>query len=201
MNLDHEASLGACLIVTCHPSPSSLCGRVASEVRQTIEARGGRVLVDDLVGMGFNPTITRPEFDVFYQDRIPEDIAVLVEHLRSAQELVFVLPVWMYGLPAILKGYFDRVWRPHVAYRLAGDEIEGLLGHITRMTVIVTHGRSEAETDAIGDGSKLFFETSLASLLPNLTDTQRFDFYALDTPDVSEIEGELRRVRDRFQGA
>lgn len=201
MNSENTARPDACLLVTCHPSPTSFCARIATVVKDAIEARGGRILIDDLIGVGFNPTITRQEFEVFYRDRVPEDLADLVAHLRAARELVFVLPVWMYGMPAILKGYFDRVWRPHVAYRIDGDEIEALLGHITRMTVIVTHGRSKAETALVGDGTDLFFDRSLSSLLPNATDRRRFDFYALDTPDASEMERELQRVRDRFRSA
>ncbi|AHB48218.1 NAD(P)H dehydrogenase [Hyphomicrobium nitrativorans NL23] len=200
MNFGNAERPDACLVVTCHPSPTSFCARIVSEIVAETGARGARVLVDDLVGIGFNPTISRAEFSAFYQDRIPDDIADLVAHLRAARELVFVLPVWMYSIPAILKGYFDRVWRPHVAYRVDGEEIEALLGHITRITVIVTHGRNKAETALVGDGSDLFFKTSLPSLLPNLSDTQRFDFYALDTPHSSEIERELQRVRDRFKG-
>ncbi|HRN87971.1 NAD(P)H-dependent oxidoreductase [Hyphomicrobium sp.] len=201
MNLRDGAHADTCLVVTCHPSPTSFCARIASEIVREMEARGAPVLVDDLVGIGFNPAVTREEFATFYQDRIPDDLVRLVAHLRAARELVFVLPVWMYAMPAILKGYFDRVWRPHVAYRVKGEEIEALLGHITRMTVIVTHGRSMEETALVGDGSGSFFETSLPSLLPNLIDARRFDFYALDTPDSAEIERELQRVRDRFKGA
>lgn len=199
MNFENAECANACLVVTCHPSPTSFCARIASEIVDEMDAREARVVVDDLVGIGFNPAVTRAEFDVFYQDRIPADVVDLVAHLKCARELVFVLPIWTYGLPAILKGYFDRVWRPHVAYRVEGEEIEALLGHITRMTVIATHGRTKAETALVGDGSELFFDASLPSLLPNLTDKQRFDFYALDTPDASEIERELQRVRDRFK--
>lgn len=187
------------LIVTCHPLRTSFCGRVAELITETIAGRGDDVIVDDLARAGFNPTITSSEFETFYEDRVPEDAATLVAHLRAARELVFVLPIWMYGMPSILKGYFERVWRPHVAYRLDGDSVGPLLVQITRMTVVVTHGRSEEETSLVGDATVKFFSTSLLSLLPNLNENTRFDFYALDAPDAASIERDLEAVRLHFR--
>lgn len=199
--MEQDASLKACLMVTCHPSPSSLCARIAGMISETLEARGRPLLVDDLVAMELSPVIGRRDFETIYENQIPEDVARLVRHLRAAEELVFVLPVWMYGMPAVLKGYFDRVWRPHVAYRMAGEHVEPLLVDITRMTVIVTHGRNKSESDLVGDSTELFFSTSLPSLLPNLRSNKRFDFYALDTPDERSIERTLRDIRDHFDRA
>ncbi len=56
--------------------------------------------------------------------------------------LVIVHPVWNYGFPAILKGYFDRVWRPGVAFEQppGGGLIKPALRNLTRMGVVTTCG-------------------------------------------------------------
>ncbi len=46
----------------------------------------------------------------------PDGLAVYVDALQRADALVFCFPTWWLGMPAILKGYFDRVWRPGVAF-------------------------------------------------------------------------------------
>ncbi|MDH4982581.1 NAD(P)H-dependent oxidoreductase [Hyphomicrobium sp. D-2] len=183
------------LLVTCHPSEQSLCGQVARMVTQTLQAQGRDVLSDDLNQTYFNPVISPAEYANFFRDEIPTDLTDLAEHLSQAERVIFILPVWMYDMPALLKGYFERVWRPGIAYRIAGDQISPLLTHIREMIVIVTHGRNEEETDACGDATRTFFATSLPTLLPNLQSNIRFDFYALDTPDKAAITDQLEAIR------
>ena len=50
------------------------------------------------------------------------DVAPYVERLRAADAIVFVHPVWNYGYPAILKGYFDRIFLPGVSFVLVGGD-------------------------------------------------------------------------------
>lgn len=183
------------LIVTCHPSEQSLCGQVARMMTQTLQDQGRAVLCDDLNQARFNPVISPAEYASFFRDDIPADLTDLAEHLRQAERVIFILPVWMYDMPALLKGYFERVWRPGIAYRIEGDQISPLLTHIREMVVIVTHGRNEEETDACGDATRTFFAVSLPTLLPNLQNNIRFDFYALDTPDKSAIADQLEAIR------
>ena len=53
-------------------------------------------------------------------DRNTRNVADHVAAIRWAEALVFVYPTWWYGLPAILKGWLDRVWVPEVAFTLPG---------------------------------------------------------------------------------
>ena len=186
------------LLITCHPSPDSLCSQIARHVAGTITANGHPVTVDDLAGLAFNPVVTHAELGSYLQNRVPADIAPLVDHLRSAWHLIFVLPLWMYGVPALLKGYFDRVWRPHVTFEIEGDRIRPLLVNVRELTVIVTHGMTRAQSERSGDGTRLLFSKSLPSVLPNLERNTRFDLYGLDTAAREEIERELTAIRRHF---
>jgi NAD(P)H dehydrogenase (quinone) len=188
------------LIVTCHPSPTSLCAHIAARVEHALGPRRARVIVDDLHAQGFNPVISMQEMADYYDDKVPADIAGLVAHLRSADELIFVLPVWMYSLPALLKGYFDRVWRPHVSFEIDGGAIRPLLPGIRHLTAVVCHGAPEAVCDQVGDGTRLFFATSLPSVLPGLQTNTRFDLYGLDTAGDDNIRRELDRILRHFAG-
>jgi putative NADPH-quinone reductase len=193
-----EVMTRATLLVTCHPSPQSLCGHIAASVADTLRPRRGRVIVDDLHGQAFNPVVSAGELAGYYQPRIPDDIAALVAHLRAAEELIFVLPVWMYHLPALLKGYFDRVWRPHVSFTIDADVVRPQLLHVRHLTAIVCHGMSQAVCDVVGDGTRTFFSQSLPSILPNLETNTRFDLFGLDTAPAGQVAQELDKIRRHF---
>lgn len=168
------------LIVTCHPSPASRCAEITRRIAELLRSGGRTVIIDDLVATDFDPVLSRAELQQYYGDAVPADIAGLVAHLKEATDLYYVLPLWMFDMPALLKGYFERVFRPHVAFRFAGNDIIPLLTHVRHLTVVVTHGRDREETERSGDGTRVFFERSLPSLLPSLETNTRFDFYDLD---------------------
>jgi len=193
-----DAMTRTTLLVTCHPSPTSLCGQIAASVADTLRPRRGQVIVEDLHGQGFNPVVSRQELRTYYRDELPADVAPLAEHLRAAEELVFVLPVWMYHMPALLKGYFDRVWRPHVSFTIDGDVIRPLLLHVRHLTAIVCHGMDRAVAEAAGDGTGAFFAQSLPSILPGLETNTRFDLFALDTAPADEVRQQIDRIRRHF---
>jgi putative NADPH-quinone reductase len=65
-----------------------------------------------------------------------------VENLKWAQAVLFVYPTWWYGLPAMLKGWFDRVWATGVAFDLPpdGGRIVSRISHIGRIGIVTTCG-------------------------------------------------------------
>jgi len=178
------------LIITCHPSPASRCAHITRRIAELLEAEGMPVIVDDLAATGFNPVISLAELKQYYDDAVPADIAPLVAHLRRATDIFYILPLWMFDMPAILKGYFDRVFRPHVAFRFVGADIIPMLSHVRNVTVVVTHGRNVEETTRSGDGTQEFFRRSLPALLQNLESNARFDLYALDE-SAQDADGEM----------
>ncbi|MDU8942312.1 NAD(P)H-dependent oxidoreductase [Ovoidimarina sediminis] len=111
------------LIVLAHPEPRSFNAAWAEATRAACAAAGDRVLRSDLVQMGFDPVEaarhyrdTGDAFDPLKAQEtaaaagtIPADVAAELEKLRAADRVIFHFPVWWFGPPAILKGWFDRV--------------------------------------------------------------------------------------------
>lgn len=111
-----------CLVVIAHPVPDSLCQALARRVVAALAAAGHDVMVEDLSGNGFAPALTRAERQGYYQPPCDQSaVQPQVERLLAAEALVLVFPTWWFGFPAILKGWFDRVWLPGVAYDHADD--------------------------------------------------------------------------------
>ena len=67
-----------------------------------------------------------------------EPVSEQVEHLKWAEAVVFIYPTWWYGLPAMLKGWLERVLVPGFAFPERGSVPK--LKHITRVIVLTTCG-------------------------------------------------------------
>lgn len=132
-----------CLVVIAHPLTDSLCHTLARKVIDSLLACGHEVLVEDLYQTGFSPALTAGERQSYYEAAFrPDGIQPRIAQLLEAEALVLVFPTWWFGFPAILKGWFDRVWAPGVAYDHASDlgPIKPRLRNLRRMLAITTLG-------------------------------------------------------------
>jgi NAD(P)H dehydrogenase (quinone) len=111
-----------CLLVIAHPLPQSLCASLAAQAAETLRAAGHAVQIEDLYASDFAPALTPAERASYYAG--PYDahaVQAQIDRLLWAQGVVLLFPTWWFGMPAMLKGWFDRVWVPGVAYDHASD--------------------------------------------------------------------------------
>lgn len=113
------------LWVLAHPDPGSLNGRLRDAVLPRLRARGHHVVESDLYRMGFDPVLTAADLTGsppepgtptstwqaigHREGRLAEEIRIEQAKLSAADLVVLQFPLWWYGVPAILKGWFDRV--------------------------------------------------------------------------------------------
>ncbi len=106
-----------CLVVIAHPLPDSLCRSLADFAVGRLLAAGHDVAVEDLYGSGFGAALTDAERRSYYAAAFDSSaISAEAARLTEADALVLVFPTWWYGFPALLKGWFDRVWSPGIAF-------------------------------------------------------------------------------------
>jgi putative NADPH-quinone reductase len=111
-----------CLVVIAHPVHDSLCRTLAQHAVSTLTAHGHEVAVEDLYGAAFAPALTATERASYYAPAFDAHATEThIARLQAAEALVLVFPTWWFGFPAMLKGWFDRVWAPGVAYDHASD--------------------------------------------------------------------------------
>lgn len=132
-----------CLVVVAHPLPGSLCHSLAGRAVSALAGAGHEVVVEDLHAGHFAPALSAAERASYYAG--PFDGAGLrgeIDRLRAAEGLVLCFPTWWFGFPAILKGWFDRVWAPDVAYDHADDlgAIRPRLANLRRTLAITSLG-------------------------------------------------------------
>lgn len=152
------------LIVYAHPEPRSLNGSLKDFAVNHLQQAGHQVQVSDLYAMQWKAqldaadTLAPPvgaHFDATLDSRFAydnqlqaTDIAAEQEKLRWADTVIFQFPLWWFSMPAIMKGWFDRVYANGFAYGVGehndhhwGDRYgEGTLAGKHAMLVVTTGG-------------------------------------------------------------
>lgn len=127
-------------LVFAHPLPDGLGAHLCNRVSASLEARGAEIDRLDLYHEAFQPALTAGERRHYYADPLSEpDAAALQQRLAAADTLVLVFPTWWFGLPAILKGWIDRVWAPGFAFD-QGTPIKPRLTGLRSCLVVTTLG-------------------------------------------------------------
>lgn len=151
------------LIVYAHPEPKSFNGAMKDVAVKTLTAAGHDVVVSDLYSMGFNPVAghddfeeqpSNPEFfslpieqtNAYEKGTTSPDIAVEMEKLKRADLVIFQFPVWWFSMPAVLKGWADRVFARGFAYLPGRKYDTGMFKGKTAMVTTTTG--SSADTYA-----------------------------------------------------
>lgn len=131
------------LLVFCHPAPESFQHTILTELSAQLESAGHRVTTTDLYRDGFDPVLDAESWRAHRQHRSASatDLSAHIEALRQADGLILVYPTWWYGLPAMLKGWLDRVWQPGVAFAIEDGQFKTHhLANVTRFAAITTCG-------------------------------------------------------------
>ena len=157
------------LVVFCHPDPESFGAAIFRTACDALRAAGHELRIIDLYAEGFDPVFTREERRTYLTDTAQNiaGVASHVEALQWAEGWVAIYPTWFYGLPAMLKGWLDRVWLPGVTFQVATAKkrtIRGELQNIRRFVGITTSGSPWWWLRVIGDPGRSLLMKGLRPL-------------------------------------
>lgn len=106
-----------CLLVSCHPLADSLCNHLVARVKRTFADYPVEIEHLDLYQAGFEAPLTAVERAGYFTGQFDDTaIRARIAALQHAEILVLVFPTWWFGLPALMKGWFDRIWAPGIAF-------------------------------------------------------------------------------------
>lgn len=128
------------VIVFNHPYEGSYCNAILNSVTKGLQKANHEVDLIHLDKEGFNPVMTSQDLKAFVE-RKPIDPKVIEykERLEQADHLVFIFPIWWELMPAMTKGFIDKVIFPGVAYEYKSDyKMSPLFKKIKSVTVITT---------------------------------------------------------------
>ncbi|MBF0487555.1 MAG: NAD(P)H-dependent oxidoreductase [Nitrospirae bacterium] len=130
------------LIVYAHPNPRSFNHAIMETLAGELRAAGHEVRVRDLYEQNFDPVLKPSDFELIQTGKAAADVKIEQEHIAWANVISFVHPIWWTGLPAILKGYIDRVFSFGFAYKIGETGVAGLLND-KKVLIINTTGTPE----------------------------------------------------------
>lgn len=107
------------------PHNRSFCAALCKSVVNMLQARGEQVTVLDLQAEGFDPVMSAEEL-ALWRKGVPvnEHVASYQHYVREADRLIFIFPIWWELMPAMTKGFIDKVYAKDILYK----QEKGLLG-------------------------------------------------------------------------
>lgn len=214
------------LIVFAHPERHSLNGALLDVAVTELTAQGHDVQVSDLHAMRWKAAIDRDDFlalppdgpltvwkashDGFAADALTPDVKAEQEKLLWADTVILQFPLWWFTMPAILKGWVDRVYASGFAYgvgehsdRRWGDRYgEGVMAGKRAMLMVTAGGWPEHYSDRGINGpiDDLLFPINHGILFyPGFTVLPPFVAYRVDRMDEPTFTRLAGQVRDRMK--
>lgn len=214
------------LLVFAHPESRSLNGALRDVALHELAAQGHEVRVTDLYTKRWKSEVDRADFvslapearfqpaaasgEAFAADTLTEDVRAEQDKLRWADVLILQFPLWWFSMPAILKGWVDRVYAYGFAYGVGehsdtrwGDRYgEGTLAG-KRAMLLVTAGGWEEHYSARGINGPiddLLFPINHGILFyPGYDVLPPFVVYQADRLDAVDFRPVAERLRGRMR--
>ncbi|HEY2190559.1 MAG TPA: NAD(P)H-dependent oxidoreductase [Caldimonas sp.] len=186
------------LVLYSHPVESSYCAALHAQVVDGLVRAGHEVDDCDLYAERFDPVLSREE-RLGYHD-VPSNrsrVQGYVDRLLRAEALVLCFPTWCFGLPAMLKGYCDRVFMPGVAFDLSDPaKVKPSLTHLRRIAAVVTYGRPRWVAWWMGDPPRKIVTRYLRRLTGNGARVDYHAYYHMNVATRPQLERFRARVGD-----
>ncbi|WP_165209440.1 NAD(P)H-dependent oxidoreductase [Streptococcus tangpeifui] len=148
------------LMITAHPNPQSFNAYIAKQVQENLN-KSHKLRVIDLYAEGFDPIL---RFDSRHRRRdlaSDPETAKYRDLVTWADQFIFIFPIWWSGMPAMLKGFIDRVFVAGFAYH---NTKTGLKGHLKgKAWIIITHNTPSFITPLAQDYGKVLKNQILKS--------------------------------------
>ena len=137
------------LIVYAHPNPKSFNHAILETISGELKKKKKEFKVRDLYKIGFNPVLSTKDLSSIQNGAVPADIKKEQKFIDRSDTIIFIFPIWWSAMPAMLKGYIDRVFSLKFAYDITEDAVLGLLKG-KKVFLVSTTGATKEEYEKMG---------------------------------------------------
>jgi NAD(P)H dehydrogenase (quinone) len=190
------------LLVVAHPCGDSYTHACADAATRGLSRAGHTVDAIDLYAQGFRAEMSLDE-RLAYESDDPILDPMVRDHasrVLQADAIVFVYPTWWSGLPAVLKGWLERVMVPGVGFTLdeSTRKVRPGLARVRRIVGISTYGSRWAYVKLTNDNGRRIITRALRMSSGWRTRTTWLALYAIDTADSDQRREHLERIESRL---
>lgn len=184
------------LVLHSHPVESSYGNALYRQTLESLKMAGHDVDDCNLYAENFDPVLSRHDRLVYHDyPQNTELVKGYVERLKLAEGLVIVTPVWNFGFPAILKGYFDRVWLPGVSFELVNGKVQSRLRRIRKLGAVLTYGATPLRAFVAGNPPKKIVKRVLRAQINPIRPVTFLAHYGIDNSTEQTRAAFLDKVK------
>lgn len=175
------------LVILASHNKKSFNTAIKEKVMEILNKNGYEVVLRDLYEMNYNPVLSSKDFEFLHSGNLPEDIKKEQEYVSWAEKIIVINPIWWTGMPAILKGYFDRTFLYGFAYKFDQTGLVKLLKGKDALIFNTTGQPKEA------------YENGMYNALNLTTNTGIYDFVGISVfkhiyfPSITSVSEEIRK--------
>jgi len=189
------------LYVFCHPLPESFHAGIRAKALAALKAAGHEVDLLDLYAEKFDPVLSedgRRHYHDVTQNRV--GLEGYIDRLVAAEAIVMQFPTWCFGLPAMLKGFCDRLLMPGVAFDISDPaNVKPILGNIRKIVGIVTYGRPWYMAKWMGDPPRKMVTRYLRWFTARQASVDYLALYHLNVATEARRSAFITRVERRLR--
>ena len=189
------------LILYANPVSSSFGARLHGEVVTALRSRGHEVDDCDLYAERFDPVLSERERIQYHDIKLNRaPVAAYADRLLAAEALILIYPVWNEGFPAILKGFFDRVFIPGVSFKIGPDGAATPgLGNLNKIAAVCTYGADRMSTFLLGDPPRRVVKRLLRAMPGHSVRCDYLAHYDMNHTTPEQRAAFLRKVKLAFE--
>ena len=135
------------IIIQCTPSKNSFSEIIKEKIKSVLEEKKKSYDIIDLYKDNFNPVMNEMDEKLYSKGQSSDELVKKYQsYIKEGDEVIFIFPIWWNNVPAMLKGFFDKVFIKEFAFIEENNRPKGLLNNINNGLLITT---SESDTDYI----------------------------------------------------
>lgn len=115
------------LVIYAHPNKDGHCGEILRQIIAGLENKKTPYTLLDLYEMNYDPILHANEHSYSKHYEVSSETLRLQELFKNNDRFIFIYPTWWQSVPAILKGFFDKVFTPKFAFKYVNKFPKGLL--------------------------------------------------------------------------
>lgn len=187
------------VVLYCHPVEGSFSSALRDATVRGLQSARYTVSVIDLASDDFNPVMSYAEWRLYMTrgGHIPDDVQTYVDHIRTADVLVFVYPTWWAGLPAQLKGFLDRVLVPHVGFSFDDNgRVRPAIEKLRRIHIVTTYGSPWLYVKVVNDNGRKIISRAIRFATQQRARVSHQALYQMDKATDDDRRTFLKNVEE-----